>query len=87
MSTQTPAPIQPFDSTSIEKIAYGSVETIPTIEPNDRNRLGYHIWRMLSLKEGTLSEAILSSGARLLISQNDAAQIIRTTLQKSNIKV
>ncbi|MBS4028757.1 MAG: hypothetical protein KGZ58_08970, partial [Ignavibacteriales bacterium] len=68
MSTQAPAPVQSFSDTSIEKIAYKSVESIPTQEPNDRSRLGYHVWLWLTTKEGTLEESVRSAGSRMLVS-------------------
>ena len=85
MSTQAPAPIQPFNEDSIEKIAYKSVESIPTQEPNDKNRLGYHVWRWLSTKEGTLEQAILESNSRLQISNSEAFNIVREGLKKQGV--
>ena len=85
MSTQAPALITSFPDTSIEKIAYKSVETIPIHEPNARNRLGYHVWRWLKEKKGTLEEAIFSANVSLHISQEDAVKKIRETLQLHNL--
>jgi hypothetical protein len=82
MSTQAPAQITSFPDTSIEKIAYKSVETIPTHEPNGRNRLGYHIWRWLKEKKGTLEEAIQTANVPLLITQKDAVKRVRESLRQ-----
>ncbi len=38
--------------------AYAAVAQVPTIEENDRNRLGYHVWLCLRGKVGTLEEAV-----------------------------
>ncbi len=84
MSTQAPAQINAYPDTSIEKIAYKSVESIPTQEPNAVNRLGYHVWRWLREKKGTLEEAILSANVTMNISQEDAVKKIREALQKHN---
>ena len=85
MTTKAPAAVQEFSADALERIAYGSVSSIPTREPNDRNRLGYHIWRWLTKKQGTLEGAIAESGARLLVSREDAAKTIREALASHNI--
>jgi len=87
MTTKPASQIQDFPMNSLEKIAYTSVSTIPTMEPNDRNRLGYHIWRWLTKKEGSLDQAIQESGSRLNISRGEALQIISQALEKQGIKV
>jgi hypothetical protein len=85
MTTKPPSKVQDFPADSLEKIAYNSVSTIPTEEPNDRNRLGYHIWKFLSSKQGTLEQAIMQSGARMHIPQSEAKKIIAEALQKQGI--
>lgn len=87
MTTKPPSTVQEFPSESLEKIAYASVSTIPTQEPNDRTRLGYHVWRWLTTKQGTLDEAVRESGARLNIAEHEAINIIRQDLQKRNISI
>jgi hypothetical protein len=85
MTTKKPSPVEEAPSTSLEKIAYGSVESIATEEPNDRYRLGYHVWRWMTEKRGTLEEAVAESGARMQIPQADAVRIIRESLVKNGI--
>ena len=51
MTTNAPSTIKFFDDASLEKIAYKSVSSIPTREPNDQVRLGYSIWKFLSEKK------------------------------------
>ena len=80
MATKPPSAVKEFPAESLEKIAYDSVSTIPTVEPNDRNRLAYHIWRWLSTRAGTLEEAVGESGARLNISKPEALKIIADSL-------
>ncbi|MBI1803970.1 MAG: hypothetical protein HYR77_05830 [Ignavibacteria bacterium] len=82
MTTKPPSPVQEYPADSLERIAYQSVSTIPTQEPNDQNRLGYHIWRWLMTKQGTLEQAIAESGARLNVSKQDALKTIREALAK-----
>jgi hypothetical protein len=86
MSTQAPAQVQTFAELTLEKIAYNSVQTISTKEPNDKTRLGYYVWRWLKMKEGTLENAVRISGARLTCSIADAAKTIREELSKQNVE-
>ena len=85
MSTQPSAKVRPFAPTSLEKIAYASVESIPTREPNDQYRLGYCIWNVLTEHTGTIADAVRTSGARLLIAQSDAVRIITDALTAAGI--
>ena len=87
MSTKPPSTVKEFSPESIEKIAYSSVSAIPTQEPNDRNRLAYHVWRWLTTKEGTLEEAVRESGARLHVKEQDALNTIREGLRKQGVAV
>ena len=86
MTTKPPSASQEFPADSLEKIAYASVASIPTEEPNDRNRLGYHIWRWLTSRQGTLEEAVSESGSRMQISRQEAVKIVRAELQKRGIQ-
>lgn len=85
MTTKAPSAVREFSPESLEKIAYASVSAIPTEEPNDRNRLGYHIFRWIVNKQGTLEEAIMASGSRLHVSSKEAVRIIQENLQKSGV--
>ena len=53
----------PRDAELAER-AYASVRAVPTVEPNDRNRLGYHVWLYLRGELPTLKEAIEVARAR-----------------------
>jgi hypothetical protein len=76
-----PAPVvKEFSAESIEKRAYNSVRSIPTREPNDEYRLGYHVWRYLAGSIPTLEEAVHMSYARMSISEEEAVKIIREKL-------
>ncbi|HLP16547.1 MAG TPA: hypothetical protein VK470_09840 [Bacteroidota bacterium] len=83
MSTQPAAKVRAFAQTSLEKIAYTSVQDIPTREPNDQYRLGYSIWVYLKEHTGTIEDAVRTSGARLLIAQADAVRIITEALARA----
>ena len=85
MTTVAPSKVKEFSATSLEKIAYKSVETILTREPNDQHRLGYCIWKFLSERQGTFEEAIHTAGARILIPESDVVRIVKESLKQSGI--
>ncbi len=87
MTTKPPPTVNEFPVESLEKIAYTSVSSIPTQEPNDRNRLGHYIWDWLSQRQGTLAQAVKASGARLHISSDEALKIIEESLKKQGVSV
>lgn len=88
MATKPPPDVQRYPEDSIEAKAYKSVEDIPTREPNDRNRLGYHVWRWLTEKNNTtLDEQIAVSGVRLLIDENEAKDRIVTKLKDLGVTI
>ncbi len=85
MTTKTPASVKEFPPDSIEKIAYSSVEGIPAEEPNDLNRLGYHIWLYLTGKIESLETAVRMAKARLKISEEEALEIVKRNLKEKGI--
>ena len=85
MSTKPPSAVKESSADSLEKTAYTSVASIATEESNDRNRLGYHIWRWLLSKQGTLEEAVTESGARLHTPHQEAVKMIREALTKQGL--
>jgi len=88
MATKKPPEIKPHPDDSIEAIAYKSVEQIPTREPNDLNRLGFHVWRWLTDSANTtLDEQITVSGTRLLISKGEAKERILQALKDMNVTI
>lgn len=82
MATVPPSTVKPSDASSLEKIAYESVKAVPTKEPNDQYRLGYHIWNHLKDHNGTVADAVKHSGARILIPEKEAAAIIEAALKE-----
>ena len=48
---------KPHDN-ELARTAYAAVAGVPTLEENDRNRLGYHVWLYLRGEVGSLAEAI-----------------------------
>ncbi|MBE0557975.1 MAG: hypothetical protein IH628_12150 [Proteobacteria bacterium] len=86
MTTKPPSPVAEFPENSLEKIAYQSVQEIPTQEPNDRHRLGYHVWAWLKERKGTLNDAVRISGSRILMPEEEAVKTIRTFLNAKGIQ-
>jgi hypothetical protein len=87
MTTKPPPSVKEFPAESLEKIAYNSVRSIPTQEPNDRNRLGYHVWQWLLNRNGTLENSITVSGSRMHISRKEALKIVTENLKKQGVKL
>ena len=50
--------------TELAEMAYASVRSVPTVEPNDRNRLGYHVWLFLRGELNSLEEAVQVARSR-----------------------
>jgi hypothetical protein len=87
MSTKAPAKVKEFTPESLEKIAYNSVRDVPTVEPNDANRLAYNVWIWLRDKKGTLEEAVKEAEARLLVTRKEAIKIVHDALKSQGISV
>ncbi len=87
MTTKAPSSVRPAPEQALEKIAYASVASIPALEPHDQDRLGYNVWRWLTLRRDTLETAVRTAGARLLISEEEALQRIRENLRKQGIEL
>lgn len=85
--TVPPSKVKEFDPTTLEKIAYTCVSSIPTRETNDRYRLGYSIWQWLSDRKGTIEQAVKNSGSRILIAETDAVKTIKQELHKAGIEI
>ena len=85
MTTKPPPSVAEFPSESTEKLAYSVVSDIATREPNDRNRLGYHVWAWLSERRGTLEQAIKNSGSRTELPLQEVYKIIAKRLEEKGI--
>ena len=65
MTTKAPAQVEKFAGDALESISYKVVDDVRTREPNDRFRLGYHVWRYLTGTIPSVEEAVRVSGVRL----------------------
>jgi hypothetical protein len=87
MTTKPPAKIKIAAGQSLERVAYQSVASVPTVEPHDQDRLGYNVWKYLTERRDSLEVAVKTAGARLLISEEEALQRIRQSLNQQGIQV
>ena len=87
MATKPPPSVDEYPAESIEKLAYIVVSDIVTREPNDRNRLGYHVWAWLKERNGTLEQAVKNSGSRTELPLDEVYKIIAKRLEEKGIKL
>ncbi len=72
--------------TELAQTAYAAVANVPTVEENDRNRLGYHVWLYLRGEVGSLEEAVHLARSRFRprgFSQEEVIAIIERALGAS----
>jgi hypothetical protein len=86
MTTKAPSPVQPSAPGSMESVAYESVAGIPTLEPHDRDRLGYALWFWLKHRKDPLESIVRAAGVRFLISEDEAMQRIEEYLKSKGIQ-
>jgi hypothetical protein len=85
MTTKAGPAVNSAPADSQERIAYDSVAAVETVEPNDRSRLGYHVWRWLTHRNGTIEELMRESGVRLTTPVDQAVKSIRDYLSSKGI--
>lgn len=86
MATKPPPPVEEFAPGTLEKLAYSIVADIETREPNDRTRLGYHIWAWLRERKGTLAEAVQAAAARTSLSSTEILNLVRQRLADNGVR-
>jgi hypothetical protein len=87
MTTKPASQVQPAAEKSLEQIAYSSVSGIPTVEPHDRDRLGYSVWLWLKFRKDPLRAVVRNANARLQIPENEAIRRIRERLQDLGVQL
>jgi hypothetical protein len=87
MTTKPPSPIKKAPDNSLEHAAYASVAGIPVEDSRDLDRLGYSVWRWLSMRRDTLEQAVRSAHVRLKVSPDEAVKTIRGRLQELGVKM
>jgi hypothetical protein len=85
MATKPPPAVEEFSPETLEKLAYSVVADIETMEPNDRNRLGYCVWTYLKDRKGTLEDAIRAAGSRTSMSEAEVIELIRKRLKEKGL--
>lgn len=87
MTTKAPSGVRPADEASLETIAYASVSGIPTVDPHERDRLGYNVWRWLTTRRDTLEHCVRTAGARLGVSEEEAVRRISEALRSRGVEI
>jgi hypothetical protein len=90
MSTKPPSLVQPASATTLERIAYKAVASIPTVEPHDQDRLGYSVWRWLKEKQDTLEQSVhqtVELEKFVLIPESEALGKIRESLKQQGVQL
>jgi hypothetical protein len=87
MTTKPPAAVRSAPESALERIAYAAVDGIPTVDPHDRDRLGYTLWLWLNHRRDPLEAAVRSACARFEISEEEALARIRERLTASGVAV
>jgi len=85
MTTKAPSAVKAADDATLERTAYASVSGIPVAEGHDRDRLGYNVWRYLTLRKDSLELAVRSAGVRMAISEEEAVEKIRAALRERGV--
>ncbi|MAT38329.1 MAG: hypothetical protein CL946_01860 [Ectothiorhodospiraceae bacterium] len=80
-------PVRTWPEDSKESIAFRSVEGVPTVEPNDRNRLGYYVFLYLEGQYESLKQAVRIAQARLLVPESEAYTTIKNALVSEGLEV
>jgi len=86
MATKPPPSVEEFSQDSLERLAYSVVSDIETLEPNDRNRLGYSVWTWLKDRKGTLEAAVRAAGCRTTLSHTEVMSILQKRLTEKGIQ-
>ena len=63
--------------TELAQEAYAAVAGVPTLEPNDRNRLGYHVWLYLRGELESLEDAVKMARTRYVPRDLPIEDIVR----------
>jgi len=66
--------------------AYEIASMIPTLEPNDQIRLGYHIYLFLGGYHSNVDEILNAARARLTIPYDEAKKRLEELLKETDVK-
>ncbi len=78
--------IQLWPEGSMEHKAYHVASSIPTVEPNDQVRLGYHIYMYLKGHYSDFDEVLNAARPRLTIPRDEAKLRIEELLKEPRDK-
>jgi len=75
-------PVRHWPDSSLERIAYRSVESLPVKQSSDANRLGYYVYCFLKGEYPSLTDAVRISQAEILLRSEDAVNTIQQELER-----
>jgi hypothetical protein len=79
--------VEGVGSDGLARMAYGSVEGLPFLEPNDGNRLGYHIYLYLNGELSSIADAIGGAKSRTSLHPRELERIIAERLGAAGVPV
>ncbi|MCZ7556226.1 MAG: hypothetical protein M5R41_07485 [Bacteroidia bacterium] len=77
------AEILQWPEESLERKAYAAAAVVPALEPNDTNRLGYHLYLFLKGDIPSLQDAVHLAQARTHVSTQEVMRLLAAALESS----
>jgi hypothetical protein len=78
------AEIRRWPAESLERMAYSAAATIPTVDPNDMNRLGYHVYLFLKGDIQTLADAVHVAQANSPMERDEIVRLLAAALESAS---
>lgn len=75
--------VKEWPDTSLERMAYDAVRSVPVLEDNDRNRLGYHVFLFLKGELPDIAEAVHIAQPRMHCGKEEAVRRISDALAEA----
>ena len=72
-------------SDGLARIAYGAVEGLPFLEPNDGNRLGYHLYLYLNGEIPSVAQAVAEAKPRISLDRRELERTITERLGAAGV--
>ncbi len=73
------------DRNQLAAVAYAAVRNIETVEPNDRERLGYHVYLYLTGTLPSVAIAVSEARSRTTLSDDAVVKIITEQLGSEGV--
>jgi len=73
------------DTQKLAELAYSAVDGIETVERNDRERLGYHVYLFLTGALPSVEAAVAEARSRTVMDNTSVSRIITGRLKESGL--